>query len=100
MNSLNAPNVFLRNDLMDDLFGRKAKSDIRSELIAAKLNRLRHMIRPHAYAIGFPRKWFELKAKGNLFRLIVSNGRVVRRAFFLSALPRLAMSRYAQRHSR
>ncbi|MDB5634964.1 MAG: hypothetical protein JWR49_3819 [Tardiphaga sp.] len=29
MNSLNAPNVFLRNDLMDDLFRRMAKSDIR-----------------------------------------------------------------------
>ena len=65
MNSLNAPNVFLRNDLMDDHFRRMAKSDIRSELIAAKLNRSRHAIKPRAYAIGLPRKWFGLNAKGN-----------------------------------
>jgi hypothetical protein len=65
MNSLNVPNVFLRNDLMDELFRRMAKADVRSELIAAKLNRSRHTIKPRAYAIGLPHKWFELKAKGN-----------------------------------
>jgi hypothetical protein len=50
-----------------------AKSGIRSEFIAAKLNRSRHTIKPRAYAIGLPHKWFELKAKGNLCRLILSN---------------------------
>jgi hypothetical protein len=54
----------LRNDLMDELFRRMAKADVRSELIAAKLNRSRHTIKPRAYAIGLPRKWLELKAKG------------------------------------
>jgi hypothetical protein len=76
-----------------------AKSDIRSEFIAAKLNRSRHTIKPRAYAIGLPHKWFELKAKGNLCRLIVSNWAEWSDEFsFRAPCHASRCPRYAQQH--
>jgi hypothetical protein len=45
----------------DDLFRRMAESNIRPEIIAAKLNRSVHAVRARAYTIGLPLKWFKLK---------------------------------------
>jgi hypothetical protein len=52
----------------DDLFRRMAETNIRPELIAAKLNRSVHAIKAHAYTIGLPLKWFKPKGEGKMTR--------------------------------
>ena len=47
----------------DALFRRMAEAITRPEIIAAKLNRSVHVIKPRAYMIGLPLKWFKLKAE-------------------------------------
>jgi hypothetical protein len=47
----------------DALFRKMAEANTRPEIIATKLNRSVHALKARAYAIGFPLKWFKLKAK-------------------------------------